>query len=228
MNSYQKRAIAAAFVAILLLTALFLIIPKTPLVITGYLFSILGIVAFFGSLVYLAGSTKKNYLVNSAFPFVTRGYSIAAISFSFLMAALGLSGIWSMPVPWFIFVQIIFAAVLIFKLLILGTGKDLIESVGEKVAVNYTNWKLLLADVEAILAKTAAESRKDVTAVRDAVKYADPMSNPALGGLEQEIRDNIAKLSQIVDEKKTADITALCVRIQDQIKDRARRLQILK
>ena len=67
-----------------------------------------------------------------------------------------------------------------------------------------------------------------VTAVRDAVKFADPMSNPALDGLEQEIRTNIAELARLVEEKKAAEVGALCVRIQDQIKDRAKRLQTLK
>ena len=133
-----------------------------------------------------------------------------------------------MPIGWFIFVQIIFAAILIVKILMLDTGKELVETAGEEVAVKYSSWKLLLADVETVLAKTSLESRKDVAAVRDAVKYADPMSNPALDGLEQDIRDSIAQLGQLVGEKKTSEITALCVRIQDQIKDRANRLQILK
>ena len=65
-------------------------------------------------------------------------------------------------------------------------------------------------------------------AVRDAVQYADPMSNPALDSLEQEIRSNIAQLVRLVEEKKTSEIYALCVTIQDQIKDRTKRLQILR
>ena len=228
MNSYQKRTLVAAVVSILVLTALLLLIPKTPLVITGYLFSILGIVEFFGSLVYLAGSTKKDYLVNTAFPFVTRGYAVMAIAFSILIAALEYFDVWTMKTSWFAFVQILFAAGLILMLLMLSSGKELVETAGEKVAVNYSNWKLLLADVEAALAKTAPESRKDVAAVRDAVKYADPMSNPAVDGLEQEIRGNIAGLARLVEEKKAPDITALCVTIQGQIRDRANRLKLLK
>ena len=51
MNSYQKRTLVAAIVALLVLTALFILIPKSSVVIAGYLFSILGIVEFFGSLV---------------------------------------------------------------------------------------------------------------------------------------------------------------------------------
>ena len=228
MNSYQKRTLVAAVVVILVLTALLILIPKTPIVIVSYLFSILGIVEFFGSIVYLAGSSKKDYLVNTAFPLVTRGYAVAAIAFSFFIAALDCIGIWTMPMGWFIFVQIIFAAVLIVKLLILDTGKELIETTGKTATVKYSNWKNLLADVEAVLAKAAPESRKDVTDVRDAVKYADPMSNPAMDGLEQEIRCNIVELARLVEEKKASDISALCVRIQNQLKDRAKRLQSLK
>ena len=228
MNYYQKRTLVAAIVAILVLTALLILIPKTPIVIAGYLFSVLGIVEFFGSLAYLAGSTKKDYLVNTAFPYVTRGYAIAAIAFSFLIAGLDCFGLWTMPVGWFIFVQIILVAVLIVKFLMLETGKELVETTGETATVKYSNWKKLLADVEAVLAKAAPESQNDVAAVRDAVKYAEPMSNPALDALEQEIRSNIAALARLVEEKKASDITALCVRIQDRIKDRAKRLQSLK
>lgn len=228
MNSYQKRTIVAAVVAILVLTALLILIPKTPIVIAGYLFSVLGVVEFFGSLAYLANSTKKDYLVNTAFPYIARGYAIAAIAFSFLIVALDCFEIWTMPVGWFIFVQILFAAVLIVKFLMLDTGKELIENTGEKVAVKYSNWKLLLADVDAILAKTDSDSQKDVTAVRDAVKYADPMSNTVTDGLEQEIRNNITELAHLVEEKKTSEISTLCIKIQDQIKDRAKRLQVLK
>lgn len=228
MNSYQKRTLVAAVVALLVLTALFILIPKTSVVIAGYLFSILGIVEFFGSLAYLAGSTKKDYLVSTAFPYATRGYAVAAIAFSFLIAALNCFGIWTMPVGWFVFVQIIFAAALIVKFLMLDTGKELVETAGETVTANYSSWKLLLADVEAVLTKAAPESQKDVAAVRDAVEYADPKSDPTLDGLEQEIRGNIAQLARLVEEKKAADITTLCITIQDQIKDRAKRLQALK
>lgn len=228
MNSYQKRTLVAAVVALMVLTALLILIPKTTIVIAGYLFSILGIVEFFGSVAYLAGSSKKDYLVNTAFPYVTRGYAIAAIVFSFLIAALDCFDIWTMPVGWFIFVQIIFAAVLIVKFLMLGTGKELVETTGDTVAAKYSNWKKLLADVEAVLTKTTPESKNDVSAVRDAVKYADPMSNPALDSLEQEIRSNIAQLARLVEEKKSSEVSTLCVTIQDQIKDRTKRLQRLK
>ena len=176
---------------------------------------------------FLAGSTRKDYLVNSSFPFVTRGYAITAIAFSFLIAALDCSGAWTMPLRWFLFVQIIFAAVLAIMLLLLGMGKDHIENAGG-VTAKYSNWKLLLADVETVLAKVAPESQNDVTAVRDAVKYADPMSNPALDALEQEIRSNIMQLAGLVEEKKASEVSALCVKIQNQIKDRAKRLQTLK
>ena len=133
-----------------------------------------------------------------------------------------------MPVGWFIFGQIIFAAVLIVMFLMLETGKELVETTGETAAMKYSSWKSLLADVESVLAKVAPESQNDVTAVRDAVKYADPMSNPALDALEQEIRSNITQLAGLVEEKKASEVSALCVKIQNQIKDRAKRLQTLK
>ena len=160
MNSYQKRTLVAAIVALLVLTALLILIPKTQIVIAGYLFSILGLMEFFGSLAYLAGSSKKDYLVNTAFPYITRGYAIAAIAFSLLIAGLDCFGVWTMPLGWFIFVQIILAAILIVKFLMLETGKELVETTGETATAKYSSWKSLLVDLEAVLAKVAPESQK--------------------------------------------------------------------
>ena len=229
MNNHQIRAFAAGFVAILVFLALFLLAPhKTPLAISGFACCILGVAVFFGSIAYLASSTKKDYLVNTAFPFVTKGYAVAAILFSLAICLLEQFGVWTMPYLWFLFVQGIFAALLIFKLLALSSGKELVQATGEKVAANYSAWKMLLADVENVLAKTAPESRRDVSAVRDAVQFADPMTSPALQSLEQDIRRNVDALAGFVAAKKQEDIAAVCVQIQDQIKDRANRLKMLK
>jgi len=229
MNNHQIRAFVAGFVTVLVFVALFLLAPdKTPLLISGLVCCIIGVAVFFGSVVYLASSTKKDYLLKTAFPFVTKGYAVAAILFSLAICSLEQFGVWTMDFKWFLLVQLVFAVLLILRLLMLSSGKEIVEAAGEKVAANYSNWKMLLADVENILAKTAPESRKDVSAVRDAVQYADPMSNPALQPLEQEIRNSIGKLACLVAEKKQEEIAALCVQIQDQIKDRAKRLKALK
>ena len=229
MNSYQIRALVAALVSALVFTALFILItPKSPIIIAGFVCCIFGIVEFFGSIMFVAGSTKKNYLVNTSFPFVTRGYAAAAILFSILICALSHFGVWTMNVGWFLFVQIIFAAVLVIMLLSLLSGKELIETTESNVAANYSSWKMLLADVEAILSRTSPESRADVAALRDAVQYADPMSRPEIQGIEQDIRNNVMALSGLVTARQQADISAMCGYIQNQILDRANRLKSLK
>ena len=227
MNSHQMRALAAGIIAALVLTALFLLVPKTPLVIAGYCFSLLGIAEFFGVLLFVAGSTKKNYLTNAAFPPATKSYGIVCIGFSVLMAAVERLG-WSMPVGWFIFVQIVFAALLFWLLLAMRSGQKEIERVEQQVKESTLSWRAMRAEAEALRLRADEKSREDVGAVCDAFRYADPVESPALAGLDGEIRENLIRLGQLVDAKDAENIANLCVTLQRQIEERGVRLKMLK
>ena len=228
MNSHQMRALTAGIVAALVLTALFLLVPKTPLVIAGYCFSLLGIVEFFGTLLYFAGNTKNSFLTNAAFPLAAKSYGIVCVLFSVLMAAVEHFQRWTMPVGWFIFVQIIFAALLIWCLLAMRSGQEEIERVEQKVKESTFSWRAMRAEAEAVRLRAEGASLKDVGAVCDAFRYADPVESPALAGLDGEIRENLIRLGQLVDARDAENIAYLCVTLQRQIKERGVRVKMLK
>ena len=227
MNSHQMRALTAGIVAALVLTALFLLIPKTPLVITGYLFSLLGIVEFFGTLCYAAGSNRNSFLTNAAFPLAAKSYGIVCVGFSVLAVAVERLG-WSMPVGWFIFVQIVFAAFLIWRLLAMRSGQEEIVRVGRQVESSTFSWRDMWSEAVAVWYRADEASRKDVGAVCEAFRYADPVASLALADLDGEIRENLIRLGQLVDAKDTENIADLCVTLQRQIEERGVRLKMLK
>lgn len=228
MNNHQIRALTAGLVAGLVLTALFLLVKRTPLVVTGYCFSLLGIVEFFGTLLYVAGSSKNSVLTNAAFPLAVEGYGVVTIFFSVLMAAVDLLQIWTMPVGWFIFVQIVFAAFLIWRLLAMRSGQEEIERVERNVEAATISWRSLRADAEAIRLRANGASLKDIAGVCDAFRYADPVETPALAAIDGNISENLIRLGQLVDADDAEKIANLCVTLQRQIKERNIRLKMLK
>ena len=229
MNSHQMRTLAGGFVAALVLTALFLLVEKTPVVVAGYLFSLLAVIVFFGTVYYVAGGGGGNsYLTNAAFPLAVRSYVIVNITFSLVVGAAEYFRICSMPTKWFVFIHIIFAALLIWRLLAMRSGQEEIERVEQKVKESTFSWRSMRADAEAIRLRAEGTFLKDVSGVCDAFRYADPVESPALAGLDGEIRENLIRLGQLVDARDAENIANLCVMLQRQIKERGVRLKMLK
>ena len=228
MNSHQKRVLAGGLVAALVLTALFILIPKTSLVIAGYCFGLLAVIELFGSIFLMAGTTKNSYLTNAAFPLVTYSYAIANLVFSVLIAALEYFHLWNMPVRWFIFVHILFAAVLIWRLLAMRSGQEIIEQTGESVQTKVGNWKRTGAEVEAMKGEAPDSCRKPLQEVIDAIRYADPMTHPELEELDAEIRSLVGRLATELDESKTDAVAATCRELCRKIKARNTQMKMLK
>ena len=228
LNSHQKRTLAGGLTAVLCLCALFILIPATSLAIAAYCFGLLAVIELFGSIYLIAGTTKNSYLTNAAFPLVTWTYATVSLAFSVVIVALEYFGLWTMPVKWFVFVQILWAAVLVWRLLAMRSGQEIIETVGQKVQIEVANWKMVGLEVEA-LKETAPETcRKDLQNVIDAVRYADPMSCPQLESLDEQIRDNVRLLEQILKERKTDEVSRVCGELCRQIKVRNSRMKLFK
>ena len=133
-----------------------------------------------------------------------------------------------MPVGWFIFVQIVFAAFLIWRLLAMRSGQEEIERVEQQVKGSTFSWRAMWSEAVAVWYRADEASRKDVGALCEAFRYADPVESPALAGLDGEIRENLIRLGQLVDAKDTEKIAALCLKLQRQIEERGIKLKMLK
>ena len=228
MNNHQIRAITAGFVAALVLTALLLLVKWRALTFVAYLFALLGVVEFFGTVIYVAGSSRHSYLTNAAFPPAAKSYGVFSILFSLVAAALQQCDVWTMPVGWFIFVHILLAALLIWLFLAMRSGQEEIERVGRKAAGSTLSWRSMRAEAEAILLRTNEASRKNVAAVCDAFRYADPAETPALAGFDAAVGENLNRLGKLADSGDAEQIAACCDALQRQIKERNTRAKMLK
>ena len=228
MNSHQKRTVVASVVAFLVLTALFLLLLKTPLVIAAYFFSLLAVIMCAGIFYLVSGSTKQNYFINASFLPVVFKYSVVNIVFSAFAVLLSTCSVWTMPLGLFILIQIFFAAVLVWMFLGMRSGQDLIGTLGSRVSDRVCGWKELLTETEIIRNHANASSVKEVAALCDAIRYADPASTPALAGLEEEIKHGLAALRQMLDENQMSEIPVLCQKLLVLVKERSTRMKAEK
>ena len=228
MNNHQRRLLLGFVIAVLVLTALFLILTKTPLVITAYCFSLLAPVMFFGTLLLVTAGTKNQYITNAAFPLQAYTYAGLNIVLCVLIVLSAHFELWTMPVKWFIFVHILLLAFFAWRVLAMDSGREEIEQVGKTVQQKVRNWKTIGTEVESLKSETPESCRKALQDVIDAIRYADPMSSPELEPLDEAIRENVLRLELKIQEQKAEDVSLICLKIQKQIKDRSARAKLLK
>ena len=66
-----------------------------------------------------------------------------------------------------------------------------------------------------------------VGTVRDAIRFASPVSYPALASLEHTIRGDISALGVLIDGGHDG-VEALCMKICEEVKDRSNRYDYIK
>ena len=121
------------------------------------------------SLWQLSKSTASDYITGLAFPLVLKTYLVATIAMAVVFVVLDLTGLWSIQIMWYGALQVIIICLTAWKLLAIGAAQDAIRDVGEQVQAKVSNWKLLQADVDAILQTAPAGLQRDISAVRDAM-----------------------------------------------------------
>ncbi len=228
MNQYQKRIIAGVFVAIAIVSALYILIRKTPVVHTAYASLLLAALIIGASLWQLAKGSARDYITRLAFPLALKAYVTTTIAMAVIFVTLDLTGAWSIPFSIYAAALLIIIGLTAWKLLVIGAAADAISQVDEQVQSNVSNWKMLQANVEATLNAAPADMQPDITALRDSIRYADPMSKPEVAPQEKEIASGLEQLREYAKEHKVDEVKALCERLQDVLRDRASKLKILK
>lgn len=153
---------------------------------------------------------------------------------SALVLGLSAAGIWS--APWAVFLVGHLLLLGTFTLLVLATsaGKDEIDRVGENTRAKVTDWRLLVADVAAAREMVPKDhpdgsvASKAIATVHDALRYSDPMSNPALESIETDLRSAIAELVAAAGANRVAEIPGLADQVRLRLTDRNTRLKALK
>ena len=228
LNRNKIRVLLGAFIALLVLTALFILVEKTSLAITGYCFGILAIIEFFGTIYLVAAGNRNAYLTNAAFPLVSIKYIIANITCSVIFTFIEQIGIWTIPVGWFAFIQIVLIAVFSYLILSMDAGQEEIINTGNAVAEKVFNWKTLLIETENIITSVPAEYKKFVVEVHDSIRYADPMTPEGLQKTDDSIRKNILVMRELIEQKEFDEVEAMCGEILQQIKERNVKVKMSK
>ena len=228
MNSYQKRIVAAMVVGIAIVSAVYIPIQKDAVVHTAYGSLLLAILFSGVSLWQLTKTAAQDYITSVAFPLALKTYLGLTIFMAVLFVTLDLAGVWSISFLWYAALSVIIIGLTAWKLLAIGAAQDAIQQVGAQVQTTVSNWKLLQTDVDAILQSAPAEMQKELTEVRDAIRYADPMGRQEVAVQEQELAVGIGQLRELVKANKADEAKAVCTKLQNVINDRANRLKALK
>ena len=228
MNTQQKRILAAALVGIAIPSAILIPLQKDNLVFTAYAFLLLAVVISAASLWQLSCEGSKNYLTGLAFPLALKLYLLSTIGMAVVFVVLDLTETWYLPPLWYAAIQVAIIGFTTWKLLAIGAGQEEIVRVGDAVKEQTSNWKMLLADTETILTTIPSSMRKSLSEVRDAIRYADPISHSAIASLDESIFNAIAQLKNLISENKEAEVSALCKQIIADVHDRTSRLKRLK
>ena len=228
MTNHQKRILAGTLVGMAIPTAFYLVLPKTPVVHTAYVFLLFSAILTGASLWRFTTGTRNDYLTNLAFPLALKQYLSVTVSFAVIVVLLDLLGTWSMEWTWYAALQVILLCFTAWRLLSIGAGQEEIKCVGENVKAQVTSWKMIQADANAILLSTSGEIRKDVAAVHDAIRYADPISKPEIAVIDEAISRDIAELKGLAQAGKVDEVHVLSLQILSEIQDRANRLKVLK
>ena len=216
----KNRIILIAVIMAIMVTALFLVVNITPLFITAYAFALISIAAFcFGNL-YLIESSRS-YPWFAAFPIRVWQYLITELVMSAVFVIIENLFKWSLPVQWLIFIHIILLGVFSIPLVLMKSGKEIIDARGEVVKQKVTTQRFMQADIESLIRKFP-EHDNDLRKVADALRYSDPMSHSSLAAYEEQIQRKII----LIDDGE--NIPEKCDELLRLIADRNSRVKITK
>ena len=228
MNSSHKTHVTLIALIMALVASLFFFVLKevSTLFIIAYGFALLGIAGFWAGNMYLIYNLK-GYPWVAAFPATIWQYLSVEVAFSAVVVLLEQTSLYRLPVAWFVLIHAMIAAFFAVRLIVLKSGKEIIEQREAYVQEKTSILQSLRVDLSAVLDKMP-ESASELQAVLDAVRYSDPMSHALLLPYENEIKDSVARLEMAATEKDKEKISSLCVTLLRQIKDRNNRAKMMK
>jgi hypothetical protein len=227
MDTKTNRAsiLIIAMLMAVVATATFFFVDTTPTFLIAYMFTLLAIVMFCAGSIYML-SGKRSFPWFVAFPATIWRYLVLQLTLSVVFLLRENLAAGAFPVGLFFFAHIaVFAFFAIFLLLMHG-GKEIIEQKDAEVKQKVSILRMLQADVES-LAREHPIHEKPLKQVVEALRYSDPMNNPALALYEEQIQRGIMDI-QGMDGNDSANIPEICERLMKQITDRNARVKLMK
>ena len=104
-----------------------------------------------------------------------------------------------------------------------------VAEIGEKVKTKTAFIRMSIVDAENIMARaTTNEIKAETKKVYEALRYSDPMSNPALESIEEEIGNGLKELKKSVMESDGVKVSEITTNVLLSIKERNSKCKLLK
>ena len=226
MSNLRKRILAGGLIGVAVLTGIYVLLGKTPLVHAAYLFLLLDLVLFCGALWQLSLATKDCYLTGLAFPLALRWLLAVSAVLSLGAVAIQLTVGRNMPWVWFCMVQLLVLACAGWQMLAIGAGEEVIHNEEKQVQLQTFVWKMLRADSETAVLNAPVNAQPDFIRVRDAIRYADPMSIPEVASIEQDIQKKLKQMRDFATQGE--DVSTLARQLESLVQERAVRMKLFK
>jgi hypothetical protein len=221
-NNKNSVILISAIMAVVV-TALFLIVKITTIFVTAYIFALIGIATFCAGSIYML-SSPKSYPWFAAFPMRIWQYLIAELVLSTVFVLWENMSDTSLPVQWFILLHIILLAFFSITLILMKSGKEIIDQRGDEVKQKVVALRLLQVDMESLIRKFP-KYEKELRKVADALRYSDPMSHPSLTVHEEQIQRGIVTMD---NSEESVRIPERCAELLRQIADRNTKMKMMK
>jgi len=223
-NNRQGAFLISAIMAVVL-TALFLVVPVTLTFVIAYILALLGIGMFCGGTLYMM-SNPKAFSWFAAFPMTIWRYITAQLCLSATFVVRDLFWVDSFPLGLFVFLHIVLLGFFAILLILIKGGKDIIQMKDAEVKQKVNTLRLMQADVESIM-RQHPQHEESLKKVAEAIRYSDPMSNPAIAFYDEQIQRSIFSITGL-EGNDPASIPEICESILKQIADRNARLKLMK
>ena len=110
-----------------------------------------------------------------------------------------------------------------------STVANVVADIDAKVKTKTAFMRMAIVEAENILARsTTTEIKVEVKKVYEALRYSDPMSNPALDDIEQEIDNGLKELKNAVTCNDNAKVLIVTASILLNVKERNSKCKLLK
>ena len=128
-----------------------------------------------------------------------------------------------------IIVCVIIFAVYLIAAIKAKAAADIVGGIDDKIKAQTAFIRLATVDAEMLVNRAATEDIKaEAKKVYEAIRYSDPMSNPALAGVESEISKHIEALKASVAESDAEAVKAQTSELILLVKERNSKCKLLK
>lgn len=192
---------------------------------TGYIFII---IAFIGQLACAYFALKSDDLKKTFYhiSLITTSYTGLLLSFIFGGLCMLLTSL-----PYWIGI-ILCAAVLAFNIIAVikaAAAVEIVSKIDDKIPAKTFFIKSLTVDAKGLVAAAKAETVKaECKKVYEAVRYSDPMSDPALAALESNITVKFAKFAEATADGSIDKVTEIADELMILLGDRNKKCKLLK